>query len=298
MHKKVPTKEALQTEIVRLRFMQRWTTWQGWIWIGISFVHMLATMVLFGRQIPPGPWKSAYTLAIGVSVLLLDLGIMHYSNVIYKSKEAGLEPPIRALLLYYIAVGSEWIFNFSSLYSNRPPPELMPGFMSMSLAVLFGSFVTLSILNTSMLVSFLDKIAYQHMADLSIIVKKEQAEVEQKAKADRDEQERKDELRRKNEERRARRQLPGPSTIPEKRQLPQVDEDKKYQPVSVNVDEKMMVLVDGRPKRVDDRAAVWLTANATMSYQEISDSLGGKPSKAYIGAHVKMYREYIQQEAR
>lgn len=294
MSKKVQTKEALQAEIVRLRLMQNWTTWQGWIWIGISFIHMLATMVLFGRQIPEGPWKLAYTAAIGVSVLLLDLGIMHYSNVLYKAKEADIAAPGRAKLLYYIAVASEWIFNFTSLYSNRPPAELMPGVMSAALSVLFGSFVTLSILNTGMLVSFIDKIAYQNMAALNTIIQAEQDAADQKKKAAADDQERKDDLRRKNEERRARRQLPGSSPVPENRQLPQVDESTKYQPTAVNVDEKMVVQVDGAAKQVDGRASIWLTMNDNkMSYQQISDSLGGKPGKAYIGLHVKLYREWL-----
>ena len=292
--KKAPNKIALEREIKRLQMMQDWTTLQGKLWIGISFTHMMVTMLLF-RTTADGLWRIIQTGVIGVTVLLLDLGIMHYSHILYKAKEAGLETPIRVLLTYYIAVASEWVFNFASLYSNRPPAAKMPGAMSTGLAVLFGSFVTLSILNAPLLVSFLDKIIYDNLAAQSDLIKAEQAEQERKARAEREEQDRRDELARRNAERRERRLLAPPST----RRLGTVHEDDKYQPKAVNVDEKMVILVDGVDKKIDARAPVWLTMQAEqkMSFQQISDALGGKPSKAYIGATVKLYREYLQQEA-
>lgn len=294
MAEKQPNKIALEREIKRLQMMQDWTTLQGKLWIGISFTHMMVTMLLF-RTTADGLWRIIQTIVIGVTVLLLDLGIMHYSHVLYKAKDAGLETPIRVLLTYWIAVASEWVFNFASLYSNRPPAAKMPGFMSTGLAVLFGSFVTLSILNAPLLVSFLDKIIYDNLTAQSKIIKDEQAEEERKAKEERDEQERREDLRRKNEDRRARRQLMPPSTVPNNRQLPQVDESQKYQPASVNVDEIIVIQVGGKSKQVDGRAHHWLTMNnAKMSYQQISDELGGKPTKAYIGLHVKLYREWLE----
>lgn len=294
MNKPPANKITLEREIKRLQRMQDWTTLQGKIWIGISFSHMMVTMALF-RTDSTGLWRLVQTLVMGITVLLLDLGIMHYSHIIYKTKEAGLETPIRPYLTYLMAVAAEWIFNFTSLYSNRPPAAVMPGFMSAALAFLFGSFVTLSILNAPMLVDLLDKIASFHVTALTDIAKAEQEEQERKAKAERDEEERREDLRRKNEDRRARRQLTGPSTIPENRRLPQVDEDDKYQPNAVNVASRMVVMVDEKPKAVDARAVGWLTLNVDnkMSAQAISDHLGGRPSKAYISLHIKLYREWL-----
>ncbi|MFD3165500.1 hypothetical protein [Herpetosiphon sp. NSE202] len=44
----------------------------------------------------------------------------------------------------------------------------------------------------------------------------------------------------------------------------------------------------------DKRAAEWSTMNAQgLSYQQISDLLGGEPSRQHIGRHVKRYRETV-----
>lgn len=45
---------------------------------------------------------------------------------------------------------------------------------------------------------------------------------------------------------------------------------------------------------LDTRAADWMAMNDRgVSYQKISDALGGKPSKAYIGRQINLYREWI-----
>lgn len=46
--------------------------------------------------------------------------------------------------------------------------------------------------------------------------------------------------------------------------------------------------------QVDPRAAEWSARHAGgLSYQKISDRLGGSPSKAHIGRHIKLYRESV-----
>jgi hypothetical protein len=46
--------------------------------------------------------------------------------------------------------------------------------------------------------------------------------------------------------------------------------------------------------QVDPRAAEWSAWHRRgLSYQKISDRLGGSPSKAHIGRHIKLYRESV-----
>jgi hypothetical protein len=46
--------------------------------------------------------------------------------------------------------------------------------------------------------------------------------------------------------------------------------------------------------QVDPRAAEWSAWHLRgLSYQKISDRLGGSPSKAHIGRHIKLYRESV-----
>ena len=80
------------------------------------------------------------------------------------------------------------------------------------------------------------------------------------------------------------------------RALPTVNPETIYE--VVNVDGEMRLLVDGKSTKVDDRAPAWLTLVDTgMSYQAISDSLGGSPSKQHIGKHVNLYKQWLTLDA-
>lgn len=291
MRNKTPDKIALERAIKRLQMMQEWTTWQGRTWIGISFTHMMVTMALFQTS-STGIVLLIQKVVMGITVLLLDLGIMHYSHIIYKTKEAGLESPFRLWMTYQMMVWAEWIFNFSSLYSNRPAAAKMPGILSAGLSFLFGSIVTLSILNTPLIIDLLGRLATDHMSALAKIHQEEEEEIERKQREWEAEQERKAERERINQERRERRQA---STVPPSHRLAPPSEDAVYTSKAGNVDDSLVILVDGKTKKIDARSADWLTMNTDqeMSYQDISDSLGGKPSKAYIGLSVKLYRESL-----
>lgn len=72
-------------------------------------------------------------------------------------------------------------------------------------------------------------------------------------------------------------------------------------PKVVNVDKTMEILpapqVDNTMPKVDKRAKGWLEMHeAGMTYDAISESLGGKPSKQYINKHVAMYRDSLVSE--
>lgn len=79
------------------------------------------------------------------------------------------------------------------------------------------------------------------------------------------------------------------------KQLPPVNQNNQ---IPVNVDGKIPLIVNGVERWIDARVPDWLTMHDNnVSYEQISDSLGGKPSKQYIGALVKLYRDSLTVDA-
>lgn len=199
---RLPSLRAIQAEIKSIQSMQTWSTWQGYLWIGISFFHMLTTMVMFIPKTETSWLLAIETVVVGGMVLLLDLGIMHYSRVLHRAKASKTVVAGRILLTYTVAVMIEWVFNYSAMWPNRPGPDRLQPFFSWLICFLFASMVTLSIVNAPLLVELLERLLLPKLDELEQALA-EQAELEKKELLA--EKEREAELQRREERRLARR---------------------------------------------------------------------------------------------
>lgn len=285
-----------------LSVIDRIKTWFGRISFGLIMVSCGDVMLVLWHYIPANASageKVARWLLLTMLSIGLIVGIVWAGRYIELQRRAKQPVGVIAWLGFWVCLGFEFTVNTGALWSALPAATVMPRVLAQAIAIFVGLLISLSIYNTGVSSNSLERtrryLIAVDMAEAEKKRKQDEAEAERKAKAEHEEEERREDLRRKNEDRRARRQLTGPSTIPENRRLPQVDEDDKYQPNAVNVASRMVVMVDEKPKAVDARAVGWLTLNVDnkMSAQAISDHLGGRPSKAYISLHIKLYREWL-----
>lgn len=152
-------------------------------WIGVSFIHMSITMLLFSDG------GLITTAAILIMVLGIDLALMWLSGYIEIQRRFYQPVGFFAWTAFVIALLLEFSFNTAALWAHRPDPSKFPDGASKATAVAFGSFVALIIYVSATVQSKLDR--------TRLAVDDHYAELRRHAEAQR---QRDDEARQKREE--------------------------------------------------------------------------------------------------